>query len=153
SANLGFPRIGAPRELKNALEKYWSGATNAEALAITAASLRARHLFVQQKAGVDHIPSHDFSLYDPMPELIAMLGAVPERFGHKGGPVGPELYFAMARGTKDASAMEMTKWFDTNYHYIVPELAADTRFALSTAKPLEEYKEAKFLGVATRPVL
>jgi 5-methyltetrahydropteroyltriglutamate--homocysteine methyltransferase len=152
-ANLGFPRIGAHRELKNALEKYWSGATNAEALSITAASLRARHWFVQQKAGIDHIPSNDFSLYDQMLDLIAMLGAVPERFGHKNGPVGPELYFAMARGTKDAPAMEMTKWFDTNYHYIVPELVADTRFALSTTKPLDEYKEAKFLGVATRPVL
>src|SRR5215813_9197921 len=90
AANLGFPRIGAHRELKTALEKYWSGATNADALAITAASLRARHWFVQQKAGIDHIPSNDFSLYDQMLDQIAMLGAVPERFGHKGGPVGPE---------------------------------------------------------------
>ena len=153
SGNLGFPRIGAHRELKSALEKYWSGAIGAEALAITAASLRARHWFVQQKAGIDHIPSNDFSLYDQMLDTIALLGAVPERFGHKSGAVGLDLYFAMARGSKDAPAMEMTKWFDTNYHYIVPELAADTRFALSTAKPLDDYKEAKFLGVATRPVL
>jgi len=153
SANLGFPRIGAHRELKSALEKYWSGAINAEALSITAASLRARHWFVQQKAGIDHIPSNDFSLYDQMLDLIAMLGAVPERFGHQGGVIEPALYFAMARGTKQAPAMEMTKWFDTNYHYLVPELSADTHFALSTTKPLDEYKEAKFLGVATRPVL
>jgi len=153
SSNLGFPRIGAHRELKNALEKYWSGALTAEALSITTASLRARHWFVQQKAGIGHIPSNDFSLYDQMLDLIAMLGAVPERFGHRGGPVGLELYFAMARGTKDAPAMEMTKWFDTNYHYIVPELSAGMGFALSTTKPLDEYKEARFLGVATRPVL
>ena len=153
SANLGFPRIGAHRELKSAVEKYWSGAASAEALAITAASLRARHWFVQQKAGIDHIPSNDFSLYDQMLDMIALLGAVPERFGHGGGPVGLDLTFAMARGTKDAPAMTMTKWFDTNYHYIVPELAAGTGFALSTTKPLDEYEEAKFLGVATRPVL
>src|SRR5690348_14682485 len=153
SSNLGFPRIGAHRELKSALEKYWSGAVTAEALSITTASLRARHWFVQQKAGIGHIPSNDFSLYDQMLDLIAMLGAVPERFGHRGGPVGLELYFAMARGTKDAPAMEMTKWFDTNYHYFVPELSAGMRFDLSTTKPLDEYKEARFLGVATRPVL
>ena len=153
SSNLGFPRIGAARELKSALEKYWSGAISAEALSITAASLRARHWFVQQKAGIDHIPSNDFSLYDQMLDTIALLGAVPQRFGHPGGPIDLALYFAMARGTKDAPAMEMTKWFDINYHYIVPELSAQTQFALSSTKPLDDYKEAKFLGVATRPVL
>ena len=119
----------------------------------TAASLRARHWVLQQKAGMDHIPSNDFSLYDQMLDTIAMLGAVPPRFGHKGGPVGLDLYFAMARGRQDAPAMEMTKWFDTNYHYIVPELTADTQFALSTTKAVDEFKEAKFLGITTRPVL
>jgi len=153
SANLGFPRIGSHRELKQALESYWSGGTGADVLLRTAQTLRARHWFTQQKAGIDHIPSNDFSLYDQMLDTIAMLGAVPPRFGHVGGEVPLDLYFAMARGRSDAPAMEMTKWFDTNYHYIVPELTAQTEFCLSSHKAVEEYKEAKFLGIATRPVL
>jgi 5-methyltetrahydropteroyltriglutamate--homocysteine methyltransferase len=153
ATNLGFPRIGSRRELKTALERYWSGAGNAEDLRATAASLRARHWFAQQKAGLHHIPSNDFSFYDQMLDTIALLGAVPPRFGHAGGEVPLELYFAMARGRADAPAMEMTKWFDTNYHYIVPELTADTAFALSGNKVLDEFHEAKFLGVTTRPVL
>ena len=153
SASLGFPRIGAHRELKAALESHWSGRSSAEDLKAAAAALRARHWLIQQKAGIDHIPSNDFSLYDQMLDTIVLLGAVPERFGHKGGAVPLELYFAMARGRQDAPAMEMTKWFDTNYHYIVPELSADTVFALGSNKPVEDYNEAKFLGVATRPVV
>ncbi len=153
ATSLGFPRIGSHRELKAALESHWSGATGLDALNRTAASLRARHWFVQRHAGIDHIPSNDFSLYDQMLDTIAMLGAVPPRFAHAGGPVTPDVYFAMARGRQDATAMEMTKWFDTNYHYIVPELTADTAFALSSAKVLDEYNEARFLGVPTRPVL
>ena len=153
SANLGFPRIGSMRELKTALEKYWSGAASADDLRATAGALRARHWFVQAKAGLDHIPSNDFSLYDQMLDTIAMLGAVPLRFGFTNGPVPLDLYFAMARGTADAPAMEMTKWFDTNYHYIVPELWRGMTFALSTTKALDEYKEARFLGIQTRPVL
>src|SRR5689334_21924377 len=97
SSNLGFPRIGTRRELKTALESFWSNASNAETLRATAASLRARHWFAQQKAGIDHIPSNDFSLYDQMLDTIAMLGAVPPRFGHAGGHVPLDLYFAMAR--------------------------------------------------------
>ncbi len=153
SANLGFPRIGNRRELKQALESYWSGATGADALVRMAQSLRARHWFIQQKAGIHHIPSNDFSFYDQMLDTIAMLGAVPPRFGHAGGEVKLDLYFAMARGRNDAAAMEMTKWFDTNYHYIVPELTADMDFRLSGSKALDEYNEAKFLGISTRPVL
>ena len=153
SANLGFPRIGSHRELKQALESYWSGASGFEALNRAAQSLRARHWFLQQKAGLDHIPSNDFSFYDQMLDTIAMLGAVPPRFGHDGGTVPLDLYFAMARGRKDAPAMEMTKWFDTNYHYIVPELTAEMEFRLSSSKALDEYNEAKFLGISTRPVL
>jgi len=153
ATNLGFPRVGSHRELKTALEATWSGASNAEALLKTAASLRARHWVLQQKAGIDHIPSNDFSLYDQMLDTIAMVGAVPERFAHNGGAVPLELYFAMARGRQDAHAMEMTKWFDTNYHYIVPELSADSRFTLGASKALDEYREAKFLGIQTRPVL
>ena len=153
AANLGFPRIGSHRELKKSLEDYWSGATNAEALLKDAAALRARHWMLQLRVGITHIPSNDFSLYDQVLDTIAMLGAVPPRFGHRNGPVPLDLYFGMARGTKTAHAMEMTKWFDTNYHYIVPELSADTEFSLSTTKAVDEYKEAAFLGVATRPVL
>jgi len=153
SANLGFPRIGSHRELKQALESYWSGDTDHEALIRTAASLRARHWFAQQKAGIDHIPSNDFSFYDQMLDTVAMLGAVPPRFGHRGGEVPLDLYFAMARGRQDAPAMEMTKWFDTNYHYIVPELTEDMEFSLSGSKALDEYREAGFLGISTRPVL
>jgi len=153
ATNLGFPRIGSRRELKTVLESYWSGVSSAESLRATAASLRARHWFAQQKAGLHHIPSGDFSLYDQMLDTIVLFGAVPPRFGHRGGEILLDIYFAMARGRADAPAMEMTKWFDTNYHYIVPELTADTEFALSGNKPLDEFNEAKFLGVATRPVL
>jgi len=153
ATNLGFPRIGSHRELKVALESYWSGRSIADDLLKTAAALRARHWMLQQKAGIDHIPSNDFSLYDQMLDTIAMLGAVPPRYGHKGGPVPLDLYFAMARGRQDATAMEMTKWFDTNYHYIVPELTAGTAFALSSSKALDEFKEAQYLGITTRPVL
>ena len=153
STNLGFPRIGSHRELKKALESYWRGASTEQELLNTAAALRARHWFVQQKAGIDHVPSNDFSFYDQVLDTIAMLGAVPDRFGHKGGAVPLELYFGMARGTPGAPAMEMTKWFDTNYHYIVPELTADTAFALCGSKALDEFNEAKFLGLHTRPVL
>jgi len=151
ATNLGFPRIGNHRELKAATESYWAGKSSVDELLKTAAALRARHWLVQQKAGIDHIPSNDFSLYDQMLDTIAMLGAVPPRFGR--GKVDLDMFFAMARGNKDAPAMEMTKWFDTNYHYIVPELTADTNFTLSTTKAVDEFKEAKFLGITTRPVL
>ncbi|MBK1636432.1 5-methyltetrahydropteroyltriglutamate--homocysteine S-methyltransferase [Rhodovulum adriaticum] len=153
SANLGFPRIGARRELKKAVEAYWKSDLSAEALEQTARNLRAHHWQAQQKAGIDIVPSNDFSFYDQMLDITAMLGAVPARFGHSGGPVGLDTYFAMARGTDDAPAMEMTKWFDTNYHFIVPELTDGMRFALSSAKPVDEFIEAKRLGIATRPVL
>jgi len=153
SANLGFPRIGRYRELKQALENFWSGAIAIGELKKIAAALRARHWFAQARAGIDHIPSNDFSLYDQMLDTAVMLGAVPARFGHPGGPIPPELYFAMARGRQDAAAMEMTKWFDTNYHYIVPELDKEMQFAFGSSKALDEYNEAKFLGIATRPVL
>ena len=153
ATNLGFPRIGSHRELKAATESYWTGKSSADELLKTAAALRARHWVLQQKAGIDHIPSNDFSLYDQVLDTIAMLGAVPPRYGHAGGNVSLDLFFAMARGSKDATAMEMTKWFDTNYHYIVPELTADTAFALSTSKAVDEFREAKNLGITTRPVL
>lgn len=153
SANLGFPRIGARRQLKTATEAFWKGETDHSALAATSADLRAEHWRLQQEAGIDVIPSNDFSLYDHVLDATAMLGAVPPRFCHAGGNVGPETYFAMARGSDEAPAMEMTKWFDTNYHYIVPEFHRDQRFSLSSIKAVDEFNEASALGIHTRPVL
>ncbi|KAA5603252.1 hypothetical protein F1188_19935 [Roseospira marina] len=148
SANLGFPRIGAHRELKKAVEACWKGQMDHAVLLRIAADLRARHWTAQKDAGIDVIPSNDFSFYDQVLDMTAALGAVPARFGHGGGPVGLNTLFAMARGTDAAPAMEMTKWFDTNYHYIVPELHPGQRFALSTTKAVDEFTEAKALGKA-----
>jgi len=151
SANLGFPRIGLYRELKKALESYWRGDSDAEALHAAAKELRARHWRLQRDAGIDIIPSNDFSLYDHVLDTSVLLGAIPPRFAGIADP--DRLYFAMARGTETAPAMEMTKWFDTNYHFIVPELHAGQRFALNADKPLSHYREARALGIETRPVL
>lgn len=153
SANLGFPRIGARRELKKATERHWKGELSEVELVEIAAGLRARHWELQKEAGIDIIPSNDFSVYDQVLDMTAVLGAVPPRFGWSGGPVDLATYFAMARGTKDAPAMEMTKWFDTNYHYIVPEFHEGQRFALSSTKPVDEFLEARALGIETRPVI
>ncbi len=151
SANLGFPRIGLHRELKKSLELYWKGDIAAATLHATAKELRARHWQLQRDAGIDVIPSNDFAFYDHMLDMTAALGAAPPRFA---GITDPDaLYFAMARGTTDAPAMEMTKWFDTNYHYIVPELHRDQGFRLAGTKPVEHFLEAKALGIHTRPVL
>ncbi len=153
AANLGFPRIGARRELKRATEAFWAGEHDLAALERTAAELRAANWATQRAAGVDVVPANDFSFYDQVLDLTATLGAVPPRFGHGGGPVGLDTYFAMARGTDAAPAMEMTKWFDTNYHYIVPELHAQQRFELASSKAVDEFREAKAQGLHTRPVL
>lgn len=167
TANLGFPRIGRRRELKVALESYWAGKSPAAALLATAASLRKENWLLQQKSGLDHIPSNDFSLYDQMLDMSALVGAIPKIYERSGFGVPLDLYFAMARGSGEAKtcahghqhettgvpALEMTKWFDTNYHYMVPELASDQAFALTTTKPLDDFLEAKALGVETRPVL
>ncbi len=153
SANLGFPRIGVRRELKFALESYWKGVSGIEDLQATAAELRRRHWDLQRDKGIAVIPSNDFSLYDHMLDTSIMLGAVPERFqALKAGNL-LDLYFACARGTADAQAMEMTKWFDTNYHYIVPEFSRGQSFSLFWKKPVEDYLEARALGIETRPVL
>ncbi|MPY69109.1 MAG: 5-methyltetrahydropteroyltriglutamate--homocysteine S-methyltransferase [Alphaproteobacteria bacterium] len=153
SANLGYPRIGRRRELKKVTEAYWKGDVDAISLLDAAAGLRARHWRTQKDAGIGIVPSNDFSFYDQVLDMTAILGAVPTRFGHEGGRVALDTYFGMARGTPDASAMEMTKWFDTNYHYIVPEIGPDQRFSLSSLKPVEEFREAQALGIHTRPVL
>jgi 5-methyltetrahydropteroyltriglutamate--homocysteine methyltransferase len=151
SANLGFPRIGLHRELKKALESYWKGDINAPALHQSAAELRTRHWTLQSHAGIDIIPSNDFSFYDHVLDTSVLVGAIPPRFAGIADP--DQLYFAMARGNEAAPAMEMTKWFDTNYHFIVPELHRGQRFALNAQKPIAHYREAKALGLSTRPVI
>ena len=126
--NLGFPQIGARRELKHALEAYWRGDISDGQLQATAAELRKRHWIAQRDSGIDLIPVGDFALYDQMLNMTALLGVAPARFNAGTDEIGLDLYFAMARGTANQPAMEMTKWFDTNYHYIVPEFDARTRF-------------------------
>ena len=151
--NLGFPRVGVKRELKFALENYWKGASTREALLATARDLRLRHWRAQQAAGIHSIPSNDFALYDQMLDMSCLVGAVPARFGWQGDRVDLYTQFAMARGAQVAAAMEMTKWFDTNYHYIVPEFEEGMRFRLGTEKPFVEHAEARAAGIETVPVL
>ncbi len=159
ASNLGFPRIGANRELKKALESYWAGTIDRAELESVAASLRETSWRRQQQAGLEHIPSNDFSYYDQVLDTCAMVGAVPPRYGLLKDSVELDTYFAMARGAQDPAtgrdvvAMEMTKWFDTNYHYIVPEFARDQKFTLASTKPIDEFTEAQRLGIRTRPVL
>ncbi len=148
---LGFPRMGAARELKFALEAFWRGERNEAELQATARELRERHWQLQQSAGITHIPSNEFSLYDHVLDMLVALGATPERFGS--GPVDLARYFAMARNSQDQTAMEMTKWFDTNYHYLVPEWSAGFGFKANPAKAVSQFLEAKALGIDTRPVL
>jgi 5-methyltetrahydropteroyltriglutamate--homocysteine methyltransferase len=144
----GFPRIGEQRELKHALEAYWNGSGSLESLLSTARRLKTRHWNYQKEAGIEAISCNDFSLYDTMLDTAVMVGAVPERF--KAIEDETRRYFAMARGDSERVAMEMTKWFNTNYHYIVPELTAATRFALNAKKVLFEYKEAKQAGITPK---
>src|SRR5947207_6101699 len=155
--NLGFPPLGAARELKRATEGYWSGKVSRAGLLKTGAQLRAAHWRLQLDAGLEVIPSNDFSYYDRVLDTCAMVGAVPARYEWSGGPVDLDTYFAMARGAqaagRDVTAMEMTKWFDTNYHYIVPEFEPGQTFRLSSSKPVDDFLEAKALGIHTKPVL
>ncbi|WP_018653971.1 5-methyltetrahydropteroyltriglutamate--homocysteine S-methyltransferase [Actinomadura flavalba] len=150
---LGYPRIGPDRELKRVTEAYWAGRADAAELRRTAAALRRDVWTGLRDAGVTDVPSNTFSLYDQMLDTSVLVDAVPDRFRHLDGL---DAYFAMARGAEGVPALEMTKWFDTNYHYLVPELGPDTRFRLADPagfKPLAEYREARALGVDTRPVL
>lgn len=166
-ATLGVPRIGRRRELKVALESYWSGNSSAAELLDTAKNLRTANWIEQRDHGVTRIPSNDFSLYDHVLDTAVVVGAVPASYGWKGGEVPLDTYFAMARGSQaetnaccsnpghghGITALEMTKWFDTNYHYMVPALGEDQVFALSSTKPVDHFLEAKALGIHTRPVI
>jgi len=151
--NLGFPRMGKRRELKFALEKYWDGQSDEETLLQTAKDLRQEHWQVQVDAGIMIPPSNDFSLYDHVLDMAVTMGAIPRRFKTPDGPVSLRTYFAMARGAQNVPALEMTKWFDTNYHYVVPEFEAGMKYALRSNKAIDDYLEAKALGIETRPVL
>ncbi|XP_073062732.1 5-methyltetrahydropteroyltriglutamate--homocysteine methyltransferase isoform X1 [Primulina eburnea] len=150
---VGYPRMGPKRELKFALESFWDGKSSAEDLEKVSADLRASIWKQMSDAGIKYIPSNTFSYYDQVLDTTAMLGAVPSRYNWSGTEIGFSTYFSMARGNASVPAMEMTKWFDTNYHFIVPELGPDLKFSYASHKAVNEYKEAKALGVDTVPVL
>ena len=141
----GFPRIGKKRELKRTLESYWDGKSSIEELQETASSLRKEHWLTQKAKCIDYISCNDFSLYDNMLDTAVMLNVIPSRFKSISNKI--ERYFAMARGNAGQPAMEMTKWFNTNYHYIVPEFDEDLKLELDLSKILSEYKEAKSLNI------
>ncbi|RKN36989.1 5-methyltetrahydropteroyltriglutamate--homocysteine S-methyltransferase [Streptomyces hoynatensis] len=153
STVYGYPRQGHDRELKRAVEGYWRGRVTAGELEATAARLRAARLRELAEAGIDEVPTGDFSLYDHVLDTAVMVGAVPER--HRAALAASPLdgYFAMARGSRQAPPLEMTKWFDTNYHYLVPEVGPETRFAADSRTQVAELREALDAGVAARPVL
>ncbi|MBB5121058.1 5-methyltetrahydropteroyltriglutamate--homocysteine methyltransferase [Streptomyces eurocidicus] len=149
----GYPRQGQNRELKKAVEGYWKGRVDAGELRRTAAELRAAAWRRLAEAGVDEVPTGDFSYYDHVLDTSVMVGAIPAR--HRAAVEADALdgYFAMARGTQDVAPLEMTKWFDTNYHYLVPELGPDTVFTADSTRQVAEFAEAAALGLTARPVL
>ena len=153
---LGYPRIGTYRELKKSCESYWIGKISYDELLQTGRNIRKANWQLMSKLGIDLIPSNDFSYYDQVLDMTLALGAIPQRYADLQIDL-PHLYFAMARGMQsgnaDVIAMEMTKWFDTNYHYIVPEFVADQQFKLFHHKALSEFNEAKKMGIITKPVL
>lgn len=156
TAVIGFPRIGTLRELKFASEKYFRKEIGAEELLQTAGTLKKTHWKTQEAAGIDYISSNDFSFYDMVLDTAALLNIVPKRYRELNLPE-LDTYFAMARGYQGASgdvkALAMKKWFNTNYHYIVPEVEDDTRITLAGDKLWKEYEEAKALGIGTKPVV
>lgn len=158
--NLGYPRIGSQRELKRANEQYWSGKSTLKNLLAVGRDLRQQHWQLQRGAGIDLIPSNDFSFYDHVLDMSLTVNAIPPRYHDilmNRQHTEMDLYFAMARGYQqhgfDLKAMEMTKWFDTNYHYIVPEFYAGQSFSLFSTKIIDEFYEARQLGIVTKPVL
>ncbi|MFT4032878.1 MAG: 5-methyltetrahydropteroyltriglutamate--homocysteine S-methyltransferase, partial [Siphonobacter sp.] len=158
--NLGYPRIGSKRELKRACEQFWAGKISKDELLWAGRQIRRQNWQTQKEAGIELIPSNDFSYYDQVLDTSLMLGAVPERYHALiDGKTNRELdiYFAMARGIQkdgvDIKAMEMTKWFDTNYHYIVPEFTKDQSFKRYSDKIIHDFEDAKQMGIITKPVL
>ena len=164
--------MGRPRRLNFALEVFWSGKSSARSLLDTAKAIRRSSWIEQRNRGVSTIPSNDFSLYDHVLDTAVMVGAIPERYGWPGGEVSLDTYFAMAKGSRSSwhtgygsngahtketeqgvAALEMAKWFDTGYHYMVPELSEDQAFSLTSTKPVEHFHEAMALGFRTRPVV
>ncbi len=153
SHNLGFPRIGAQRELKKAMEAYWKGELDEAGLRSVGKALRTQNWQLQQAAGIDLIPVGDFAYYDQMLNMTALLGAAPARFGFDASTLNLAQYFTLARGDKNNFTMEMTKWFDTNYHYLVPEFINTTEFKLGSEWLFDEVAEAQALGINAKPVL
>jgi len=158
--NLGYPRIGNDREIKKAVEGYWLGKINYNQLIQISAAIKKKNWFLQKDLGIELIPSNDFSFYDHVLDIAFAVDAIPKRYAYLARNTdasGLDLYFAMARGYQkgetDITAMEMTKWFDTNYHYIVPELYKNQKFRLTNLKVIDEFLEAKQLGIITKPVL
>lgn len=153
---VGFPRIGEDRELKKLVEGYWKGSVSAEELKEQSAALRAKHWNIQKEAGIDLIPSNDFSLYDQMLDTAVLFNVVPSRYRNL-GLNDTDTFFAIARGYQgekgDVTAQPMKKWFTTNYHYLVPEITEETEIKLVGTKPFDEFEEAKAQGIITKPVL
>ena len=141
TTTIGYPRIGRNRELKRACEAHWGETMGEDALRAVGADIRRQHWETQRTAGIDLIPVNDFSLYDHVLDAITLVGAVPRRYRWESEMVDLDTYFAMARGVQrgglDAAALEMTKWFDTNYHYLVPEWHTGQRFRLASTKPFD----------------
>lgn len=156
--SLGFPRIGRDRELKKAQEAFWKGELDEAGLRAVGRDLRSTHWALQQQAGIDLLPVGDFAWYDQVLTHSLMFGVVPERFRPADGQATLHTLFAMARGVSDsccggAHAQEMTKWFDTNYHYLVPEFSVDQQFHLAWDQLFEEVQEALDLGHSVKPVV
>lgn len=155
---LGYPRIGSNRELKKACEQYWTGKIDVTALLETGKTIKKNNWKLQQEAGIDLIPCNDFSYYDQVLDMTLTVGAIPERYQEIASQKHElDLYFVMARGFQkeglDITAMEMTKWFDTNYHYIVPEFRKDQEFTLFSDKIIKEFISAKEAGIRAKPVM
>ena len=153
----GFPRIGANRELKKVIERYWKKDATLEEVRQVAKDLRKKHWKIQTESGIELIPSNDFSYYDQMLDTAILLGAVPERYKNLEFENAEDTLFAIARGYQgergDVTALPMKKWFTTNYHYIVPEVENPQDLHLAGTKPFDEFNEAKVLGIETKPVL
>ena len=154
---LGYPRIGERREIKKACEKYWSGKTTQDELLKTGKKQRQHNWKVQKDAGLDLVAVNEFLAFHPLQKLSLILRAIPERFQVLKDLSPVDLYFAMARGYQedhhDIIPMEMTKWFDTNYHYLVPEFVKNQEFHLFSNKIVDEYREAQSLGVHPKVVI